>query len=238
MKKSPKHILSAIFVLAAVPAHAAVVFVNGYTGTNSEVSSTTDQNYAGDVSASDLLDGITPTTSGWNTIQNASPLELTDGIHGVLFAEVVGDNVQGAWTTVGATATYDLGTGANGFGYDITSLQSIADWENVNFGRQAWTLAVRTVGGGFEDVATINYQPVLALDDDGGSTKVTLSALNISGIEALRVTANEVNGGVNDGAFVWRELDVYGAATIPEPSSFALLAGMLGLTWVMLRRRK
>jgi hypothetical protein len=186
------------------------------------------------VSASDLLHGLTPVTTGWNTSNQASPLELTDGIHGVGFAEVSGDNVQGAWTTVGATATYSLGTGANGLGYDVTSVQSIADWVNVGFGNQGWTLAVELVGGGgFVDVATIDYQDLGS--GGGGTTKVTLSGLDVTGIQSLRVTANSVNGGANAGAFVWRELDVVGASTVPEPSSFALIG--LG-TLALLRRRR
>lgn len=179
-----------------------------------EVSSPTQFTYAADVSAADLIDGLIPATTGWNTGNNASPLELTDGIHGAGFGEVAGDNVQGGWTTVGATATYDLGTGANGTGFDIVSIQSIADWQNVGFGNQGWTMAVQVVGGGdFVDVVTVDYQ---ALGTGPGTTKVTVTddAGNLaSGVRFIRITANQVNGGANAGAFVWRELDVFGTAT-------------------------
>ena len=226
--------LAAAAAFVVTPAHATVNFLNGYSGTPAEVSSTTQFVYAGDVSASDLLDGITPSTTGWNTTNNASPLELTDGIHGLGFNDVPGDSVQGAWTTVGATATYSLGTGANGLGYDVTSVQSIADWVNVGFGNQGWTVAVELVGGGgFVDVATIDYQD---LGTGVGTTKVTLSNLDVTGIQSLRVTANSVNGGANAGAFVWRELDVFGVDTVPEPSAAALLG--LGVLTLLRRRRR
>jgi hypothetical protein len=212
-----------------------VSYVNGYSGTTSEVNSTTQFAYASDVISSDLINGLTPITIGWNTTQQASPLELNDGIHGLGFSAVSGDNVQGAWTTVGATATYNLGTGANGLGYDITSVQSIADWENVRFGNQNWTLAVRLVGSSsFVNVATVDYQPITTANSGIGTTKVTMSNLNLTNIEYFRVTAASVNSGTNAGAFVWRELDVSGISTIPEPSAAALL----GLSALAMRRRR
>ncbi len=163
--------------------------------------------YADDVSASDLLHGLAPIITGWNTSNNASPLELTDGIHGV--GVVSGDIVQGAWTTVGATAEYDLGLSPGGTGWDITSIQSIADWQDSGFGNQAWTVEVKSVGGAYTTLATIDYQP---LGSGGGTSKVTLtdpSGLLASGVEFIKLTANQVNGG----AFVWRELDVFGVSS-------------------------
>ena len=125
-----------------------------------ETFSATQFAYSGNVSAADLLHGLTPVTTGWNTTNQGSPLELTDGIHGGAFQAVPGDQVQGAWTTVGATATYNLGTGPGGAGYNITSVQSIADWANVGFGNQAWTIEVKPVGGSYSTLATVNYQPL------------------------------------------------------------------------------
>ena len=217
--KLTSHLKRLVYILlilssAANWAKATVTFENGYTGITTELNSPSQFTYSSDVSSTDLLHGITPTTTGWNTSNNASPAELTDGVHGAGFGEVSGDNVQGAWTTVGAIATYNLGTGTNGQGYDITSLVSIADWENVGFGNQGWTLAVEAVGGGgFVDVLTVDYQP---LGSNIGTTKVTATDLNITGIQSVRVTANQVNGGANAGAFVWRELDLVGEPTNDE----------------------
>ncbi len=169
--------------------------------------------YADDVSASDLLHGLKPITVGWNPLNNASPLELTDGIHGASFNVVRKDQVQGAWTTVGATAEYDLGKGPAGKGYDISSIQSIASWNSAGFGNQAWSLEVKPVGGPWITLGQVNCN---ALDAQpltgGGATKVILTRDNgslASGIEALRVTAEPVVGSVEN-AFVWRELDVFG----------------------------
>jgi hypothetical protein len=170
--------------------------------------------YADAVSASDLLHGLTPATSGWNFNNHASPLELTDGIHGATYEAIPGDLVQGAWTTVGATAEYRLGGGPGGKGHDITSVQSIAGWNSAGFGNQAWTLEVKAVGGEWRTLVQVDCQ---ALESQpltgGGASKVTLTREGgplATGIEAIKVTADPVAGSVRN-AFVWRELDVFGA---------------------------
>jgi hypothetical protein len=205
------------FALAPRPADAATTFESGFSGTVSEVFSATQFSYAADVSNSDLINGMTPavTLADWNTTNNAHPNELTDGIHGIGFNIITTDKVQGAWTKSNlSSATYTLGTGANGLGFDITSVQSIADWVNVGFGNQAWKIDVKPVGGSYSTLATVDYQPLgKVAPNDIGTTKVTLSNLNATGIESIRITSNSVNGGTNAGAFVWREFDVFGAPT-------------------------
>lgn len=178
--------------------------------------SSTQLAFAGDVSATDLLHGLVPVTTGWKMGNNAHPLELSDGIHGERFNEVVGDKVQGAWTTVGATAEYELGRGSNGTGHDIISIQSIADWNGAGFGNQAWTVEVKPVGGTYRILHTVHYHPLTSQPlDGGGATKVVLSdksGVLANGIEAIRFTAGHVAGSVDNG-FVWREVDVFGRPT-------------------------
>jgi len=235
-KSNARPITSAATLIALAltvgPAAAAVTFHNGYSGTATEVFSSTELAYAADVSNSDLINGMIPVHSGWQIANEAHPNELTDGIHGATFGVVSGDRVQGAWTNPNAVATYTLGLGPNDLGFDIASIQSIASWRDAAYGNQAWTLSVQLVGSdSFVNVATIDYQPLET--DAGGATKVTLTDLNITGIQALRVTANSITSPNN--RFVWRELDVFGAAAIPEPST-VLLLGIGGLA--LLRRRR
>ncbi|MFK7909395.1 MAG: FecR domain-containing protein [Akkermansiaceae bacterium] len=181
-----------------------------------EESSNNELAYANDVSDSDLLHGLRAVTTGWNQGNNADPKELTDGIHGTRFEQVPGDPVQGAWTTVGATAEYQLGTGAKGRGFDITSILSIASWNGAGFGNQAWTVEVKPVGGDYRILHTVNYHPLTTQPlDGGGATKVMLtdkSGVLASGIESIKFTASHVAGSVNN-AFVWREVDVFGTPT-------------------------
>ncbi len=226
----------AALALTATSANATVIYGGGYSGTTNEVTSSSEVAYNGDVSNSDLLHGITASpATGWNLSGGATPGQLTDGVHGLAFADSPsGHTAQGAWTTVGATATFTLGVGANGLGYDLSSITSIASWQGGGLGQQAWTIEVRTLGGSFGPLATVDYQPSSLNDPRAvGSTKVTMTDLNVIGIDAIRVTAAAVDSNNN---FIWRELDITGVATVPEPSSAALLG--LGCLALILRRRK
>ena len=190
---------------AAIPASAGLV--------QTKVFSATELAYSADVSTTDLLAGKTATTTGWNTANGSTTAELNDGIHGRSFA-TAGNSVEGTWTTVGATAIYNLGLGANNLGYDLTSIQTIAAWVNVGFGNQAYTVDVKLVGAAsYTSLATVDYEP---LGSGIGATKVTLtdtSGVLTSGVEYIRFTANSVNGGANSGAFVFREIDVFGTSS-------------------------
>jgi hypothetical protein len=225
----------AVLALAAGSASAAVTFSGGTTGTISELSNSTETFFSGNQSSTDLLTGITASAvSGWNLINGSTVAQLTDGIHGVTFASA-GSTIQGTWTTVGATATYNLGGGTNNLGFNITSIRSIAAWVNAGFGEQAWTLATQPFGGGaFTNVVTTSYLPFAAAA--GGASQVLVTDMNITGIQAVRITANAVTstgGPVN--TFVFREFDVLGASTIPEPSS--ALLGAIGVIALLRRRR-
>jgi Bacterial Ig-like domain len=223
MKRNPRSIrtlLAALgsLVLAALPARATVSFSNGYTGTFTEASNAGGTAYQADVGTTDLINGLTPVTTGWNLTGGASPNRLTDGLNGA--SDNAAGQVEGGWTTVGATATYTLGAGTNGLGYNIASIQSIAAWPNAGFGNQGWIVSVRLLGSSsFSSVGTVNYQPFTTAG--GSSTRVLLSNLNITGVDAIRFAASQVNNGTNLGAFVWREIDVVGASTLPVVDSTA-----------------
>ena len=165
------------------------------------------------VSADDLLHGLIPVAHGWRLKNDAHPNDLTDGIYGADFEEVAGDKVQGAWTMVGASVEYTLGKGESGQGYDITSIQSFADWNGAGFGNQTWAVEVNQVGGGWIDLAEVSYAPFKAVMlNGGGSSKVVLtgkSGILATGVEAIRFTAGAVPASKNK-AFVWREVDVFG----------------------------
>jgi hypothetical protein len=187
-----------------------------------KVSSRTELEYADEVSETDLLHGLTAVTRGWQSGNQATSATLNDGVHGDTFAVESASSV--AWTTVGpsgASATYELGLGANGQGWDITRIQSIAAWVNAGFGNQAYIVEIKRQGErGFTVLATVDYEPLphskSGLAIDPGATRVTLSAdsgVLARGVEAIRFTANRVNNGAYRGAFTFREIDVFGIGT-------------------------
>jgi hypothetical protein len=83
-------------------------------------------------------------------------------------------------------------------------------------------------------LATVNY--IEFSNSAAGSTIVDLAPLNATGIEFIKFTAAATGSSSGDD-FVWREIDVFGSATVPEPSTSALLGGLLALGAVMTRRR-
>jgi hypothetical protein len=173
--------------------------------------------FAGEVSGSDLLHGLVPVTSGWNFENQAHPNRLTDGMHGAGYDVVPGDKVQGAWTTVGATAEYHLGKGPGGRGYDITLIRSIADWDSAGFGNQTWAVEVKVAGGRFTPLADVSFTPFERVPlDGGGASMVELTGeagILARGVEAIRFTAGRVPGSAGN-AFVWREVDVLGSPAV------------------------
>lgn len=175
--------------------------------------------YAEDAAVEDLLHGLKPEITGWNLNNNAHPDELTDGLHGTDFDKVPGDKVQGAWTEVGASATYKLGSGPYGHGYDLSSIRSIAAWNSAGFGNQTWMVEVKPVDGEFTKLKEVSFLPFQAEPlDGGGATKVTLTGKSgwlALGVEAIRITTGRVPNSVN-GAFVWRELDVLGVPSTSQ----------------------
>ena len=185
-----------------------------------EESSLRELAYEDDVSSSDLLHGMIPKAHGWNMspsrfrkVPQAEPRELSDGVHGAQFHKDLEDLIQGAYPHVGATAEYELGLGSHGQGFDITSIQSIADWNSAGFGNQAWAVEVRRVGGEWVELAQVECSPFTAERlTGGGCSKVVLtgkSGILARGVEAIRFTAGAVPTSAGN-SFIWREVDVFG----------------------------
>ena len=224
--------------LSVAPANAAAVFTEVTSGPNNPSTTTDELAYAGDVSSTDLLHGITGTTLG--AFKDGDAANLNNGVHGSTDSDV---NVAGAlgesvWTAdTGTSREFVIGAGANAKGYDISGVQTIAAWSNAGFMNQKYDIYLRSLGGSYGLYATVDYQPANATDK-GGATKVNVTddiGLLGSGIDAIRfdfldTVSNNVGGGV------YRELDVFGIATVPEPSSTALL-GLGGLALILRRRR-
>jgi hypothetical protein len=150
-----------------------------------------------------------------------------------------------------ATATYDLNVTVNVLGYDLTSIKSFMGWATVSAAQanQTYTIEVSTVGSAFyTSLATVAYKPFNDTDSPTDyETFVTVSdsvpgGVLATGVDSIRFTFTDPIGvnGVADGSgtvegTLIREIDVFGTATIPEPSAAILALG--GLLFLGRRRR-
>ena len=224
--------------LSVAPVNAAAVFTTDLSVPNIPSTSTDELVFAGDVSSTDLLQGITGTVSG--TFAGGNAANLNNGLGRTIDSSVdfVGAVGEIAWVgDSGSSIEFVIGSGANGFGYDISGVTSFADWDDAGFMNQKYDIYLRELGGSYTLYTTVDYQPA-AVDGEGGATKVNVTddlGLLGSGIDAIRfdfldTVSNDVGG------IVFSEIDVFGIATVPEPSSTALLG--LGAMAIALRRRR
>jgi len=164
-----------------------------------------------------------------------------------------GDNGWFLGIVSGANATETDGAGLFNKGPDPLGLGYVVGSDNYNDHRIIQTGAtngstvvddsagtaptVASVDDGFTMSLTVNDDGTYSMTSIGLSTEINATG-SIDG-----TYADLVSGGI--GLYTTfqgdaSEVFVVDSATltaVPEPSTFALLAGMLGFTWVMLRRR-
>lgn len=130
--------------------------------------------------------------------------------------------------------TYHFDLTANPSGYDLTSIVSLTG-TGQGRAQQVFDVAYSLVsGGGFTSLASVLGS--LTGNNADGETQVTLSNLGLSQVAGLRFTFDDGSGGES----MYREIDVIGFASVPEPSSLST-AGMLaagGFAAVLLRRNR
>jgi hypothetical protein len=150
--------------------------------------------------------------------------------------------------------TYTLGSSVTG--YTINSIQSIFGYTNESsFADQNFTIKYTTVGDAtWQTLAAVTYNPFAPPATDvlsgTGATDVTLTG-NALGTTPLAVGVNEiqfdfspyvdssVNSPTGQEQFgqVIREIEVDGVATVPEPSTRAMMVmGGLGMLALSIRR--
>ncbi len=230
------------------------------TGLN--VSSTTAKDFATAAHFADQIRSDDLIENGSSTLVEAkwpegkaayfetSPLNdgqghTTTTSQGTYWTETMGDEEK----HLPVTYTCTLNTTENTLGYDLHEICSYAGWnENGSaLGNQKYELLVSTVGDdSFTSLGIFEYSPFE--DDDPNAASATKMALTSNtgviarGVDAVQfILMNHGKSNINasiDGT-VYFEIDVVGVATVPEPTSVALLGiGGICLLGLYLRRRR
>lgn len=241
---SPSAVLPCLAVAAATVGvgHAAVVITGEFATVPYSQSP-----WANTISATDLV----------NSGQSSLAGTTVSAVHGSFAKAGVNDGSGKDGSTsentffksdehFPAVVTFDLDVTTNTRGYDIISISSFMGWvpNSMAQANQTYTVEVSKVGStGYTTLATISYTPFEDKDDTAHETRVQITEDSngalASGVDSIRFTfADPKDTGVGTGeklGTVIRELDVFGSATVPEPS-VAMLGG-LGLLGLLLRRR-
>jgi hypothetical protein len=242
-------IFLALTVLACCsPVHAVVIYTPG--------SSSDELAFDSQISATDLINLGQPSfVSSANTVPpvNMPTLEFAiagtnDGLTASYVTDSAGAVAHNTWylyedpaTTLTYTLNTDPGTGGSATGYDITGVNVFAGWQNaLLFTHQVWTMRVATL----ENPTFTDVQPVdFTSPSDAKASMISLTDSTgtiASGVTAVQFYVQKKVTDPNDGnlGIVFREIDVLGAATVPEPGTIAMLgiAALLGLAAIRRRR--
>lgn len=225
MNNSKKLALSAAICLALAGANAAAAVVS--------VTTTGNGGFA--VSNSDLIAGrsgvvVGNVNSEEGLSSDTSGVSLTDGLFGQVSIDFHA-NPGMVQIHNGVTITYALGS--NAAGYNISGIDSYTGWRDAGRFQQDYTVQFAFAGAPstFVNAFSVAAHP-------GGANDAFVSSFDNTGaLLGSNVTAVRFNfANVQNGFVGYRELDVIGAAAVPEPAS-ALLFGLAGLGLFAARRR-
>lgn len=201
------------------------------------VSSGTDTQYDSEISSTDLINMGQPTLSGSpsSSVAPYGSYAVTGLNNGS--ANTSDSSTFAFWSSPGSNpvVTVNLDTSDNQ-GYDIQSMTSIAGWSSAayRYAAQQYDVHYSVVGDpNFTPLTSVDYVPFTSTG--AGASKVTISDTTgtlATNVDALRFTFYLIE---NETA-VWREIDVTGIATVPEPGSAVALLS-LGTVALLARRR-
>lgn len=226
--------LAAVIVSPAAPSAWAAI---------TNVQSTAAYTSPDPASATDLIN------AGQSTLASAS-VSVTDfdrtgysilnnGLSATSTSDPYNFDQVGYVDGVSFSATYTLNTTASPLGYDITQVQTISGWGDRRSG-QWFDLWISKVGapGTFELIGTYAYNTTVSeyviqtLTNTGGGA-LSNGVVTASGVAAVRFISAPPDPPYGSGT-MWREFDVFGGATVPEPA----MLGLLALGGVSLLRRR
>ncbi len=188
------------------------------------------------VSSTDLLQ----THATLTTATGISSTEGTDGTGAALTDGTVGpsylaaDYINAVAIHTGAELIYTFDRGENGAGYDITQIDTYSGWKDSGRNNQQYNVSYSTVLNPdfYISLATVDYQT--------GTLATSVSLTDAAGgLLAENVARLKFDFPTTENGYVgYREFDVFGTSSIPEPSALAMLLAAIGLLGCMRRRRQ
>ena len=128
-----------------------------------------------------------------------------------------------------AFVQYDLSLAAAPLGYDISGIDTYGGWNDAGRDRQVFKISYSLVGSSdFVYLGAVDSNPAAG----GNPTAIRAQfPTSLTGVDGIRI---DWFGGQENGYAGIGEIDVFGAATVPEPAA----AGLLGLGALALLRRR
>lgn len=229
-----KHLtaIGLLSLLAVAPASAAIIV------TTESIAATLDSgnfSLVPAISSTDWINGAssTPNANGATIVSSEAP-ELPQSVLTNL------TNGQDAANNDDVNGVFFRNFGAPGFNIDINlgSIQQVSQiniYSRHNFNRAPQQFSI--IGSNLSDFSvSTEIIPVssFGLDDRNNAVSITDGTGVIGAYQHLRINVLPAPGGPFDGTF-YTEIDV---SVIPEPSVYALFAGLIALGALLYRRRR
>lgn len=165
---------------------------------------------------------------------------LSDGAFGTAGSTGLGNDGNYTVMPNNVTLTFDFDITTNTAGYTLTSIRTYAGWDTGRDG-QDYTIQYSLVDAPATYLDLIDIAQYNPTDNYSDShTLVVLTGEDgadmVEGVASLRF----VFAGFENGGTAYREFDIIGTATtaVPEPGTYALLAGCGALGLCLLRRAR